>query len=324
MLIDELKVHMKAGDGGDGVVRWKHEKGKEFGGPSGGDGGKGGAVYIEGVRDLNKLYDYKNIKEFVAENGEDGKKDSKHGKNGENLFVKLPIGSVVKNIQTDEIFEIIKDGQKEQILKGGNGGYGNEYFKSSVNVSPREFTNGASGEEADFFIELKLIADAGLIGLPNAGKTSILNALTNASAKVADYPFTTLDPNLGSLYGFILADIPGLIEGASKGKGLGYKFLRHVERTKILIHCVSLENEDVLKTYEVVRSELSGYGDDMGCKDEIILLTKSDLVGDKTRKNAESAIKKTKKTFFSVSILDEQSIKKFRDSLIKIFNSQPS
>lgn len=279
--IDEMTVHIKAGRGGNGVVRWLHEKFKEFGGPAGGDGGRGGNVYIRGFRDTMLLARYKNIREFSAKDGVPGGSNSKHGANGEDLYIDLPVGSVVTNKSTKDIFRLDEEGQVIQILKGGNGGMGNERFKGPTNQTPEEWTPGKNGEEADFYIEVELIADAGLIGLPNAGKSSLLNALTKADVKVGAYQFTTLEPNLGALFGKILADIPGLIEGASEGKGLGHKFLRHIRRTKVLIHCISLEHGDadaIFDAYKTVRDELESYDHEMATKKEIILLTKTDTV----------------------------------------------
>ncbi len=279
--IDEMTVHMRAGRGGNGVVRWLHEKFKEFGGPSGGDGGRGGHIYVRGVHDALMLVRYKNTKEFQAENGEPGGGNSKHGANGEAMYVELPVGSIIKNLSTDEVYRLDEEGQEILLLKGGNGGLGNEHFKGSTNQRPEQWTPGKNGEEATFYIEVELIADAGFIGLPNAGKSSLLNALTKANVKVGAYQFTTLEPNLGSLYGYILADIPGLIEGASEGKGLGHKFLRHIRRTKKLIHCISLEHEtaeEIASAYKTIRNELESYDPELGKKEEIILLTKTDVV----------------------------------------------
>jgi len=239
--IDEMKFHAHAGRGGVGVVRWRHEFSKEFSGASGGNGGRGGDVRVIAVRDLGILARYRNTKEFDAEKGEDGMKDSRHGRNGQDLVIDLPIGSIITDHRTGHTFQLLEEGENVRILKGGSGGLGNEYFKGSTNTTPMESTNGYDGEEGDFSVELELVADAGFIGLPNAGKSSLLNVLTNADAKVGSYAFTTLEPNLGALYNFVLADIPGLIEGASLGRGLGHKFLRHVRRTKILFHLISLE-----------------------------------------------------------------------------------
>ena len=318
---DELNIFVKAGNGGDGVERWRHEKGREFGGPSGGNGGRGGDVYIVAVRDINILSKYKHKKEFAAENGESGRKDGEHGADGEDIFIKLPIGAVVRNHETGERFSLEKEGEKILILKGGNGGRGNESFKSSTNIRPRQWTSGQKGQQAEFSIELELVVDVGFVGLPNAGKSSLLNAITGAKARTADYPFTTLEPNLGELYGYVLADIPGLIEGASDGKGLGYKFLRHIKRTKMLVHLISLENEDVYSVYEMVRKEMEEYDKQLADKNEIIVLTKTDTV-------SEEYIDMAKKQFndvtylYAISIYDDKSLKDFTDGLIKILRSQ--
>ncbi len=314
--VDELKIFIKAGNGGDGVERWRHEKGREFGGPSGGNGGQGADVYVLAVRDIALLSKYKHKKEFIAEDGEAGKKNSLHGRDGEDLIISFPVGSVITNHETGERFSLDKEDQKILILKGGYGGRGNESFKSSTNQNPKEHTPGQKGQQAEFSIELELIVDVGLVGLPNAGKSSLLNTITGAKAKTADYPFTTLEPNLGDLYGYILADIPGLIEGASAGKGLGHKFLRHIKRTKMLVHLVSLENEDVLNTYETVRKELEGYDESLAHKREVIVLTKTDTVDEGA---VQKAVKQMegKGEIHTISIYDDGSLKKFTDSLIK-------
>ncbi len=315
--IDELQFHAKAGDGGTGVVRWRHEKGKEFAGAAGGNGGKGGDVYVRAVRDVNMLARHKAIKVFRAGQGGAGANWSRQGKAGDDCTIDLPIGSVVTNLSSNRIVELLEDEQVSKILHGGNGGLGNEYFKASTNVSPEQSTGGREGEEADFTVELNLIADAGLIGLPNAGKSSLLNCLTNAEAKVGSYAFTTLDPNLGAIHGYILADIPGLIEGASEGKGLGHKFLKHVKRTKMLVHLVSLENEDVIKAYNVIRGELEKFDQELVEKKEIVVLTKTDMVDDKTIKDARKALKKLNADVLEVSILDDKSIKVFSEEIVK-------
>jgi GTP-binding protein len=317
-LVDEIQFHAKAGNGGDGVVRWRHERGKEFSGAAGGNGGKGGDVYVRAVRDINILARHKSTKEFVANNGEAGQNWSRQGASGDDFYIDLPIGSIVKNQKTDREVELVEDGQTSKILHGGKGGLGNEYFKASTNVTPQQSTPGMEGEEADFTVGLDLIADAGLIGLPNAGKSSLLNSLTRANAKVASYAFTTLDPNLGALPGgYILADIPGLIEGASEGKGLGHKFLKHVKRTKILLHLVSLENSAIVGTYKVVRKELEKYGNGLEDKREVVILSKTDAVDAKKIKAARTALKKYNKDILEVSILDDEALKKLADTIVK-------
>lgn len=316
--VDEIKIIIKAGDGGDGVVRWLHEKGKEFSGPSGGNGGIGGDVYILAVRDVHLLSKYKALKEFQAEKGGDGARDSLHGKNGEDLIVKLPIGSVVTNNTTGEKYSLTEEGQKILILKGGGGGRGNESYKSSRNQSPTESTPGKPGEWAEFYIEIELVADISLVGVPNAGKSSLLNELSNSKSKVGNYPFTTLEPSLGEMYGFIIADIPGLIEGASEGKGLGHKFLRHIKRTKMIAHLVSLENEDPVASYKIIRKELEVFDPELAKKKEIVVLTKTDLVED--LKRLDKVIKEMQKIspiVISTTVYDNNSLSILRDILIK-------
>ncbi|HBA46008.1 hypothetical protein A2W67_03435 [Candidatus Nomurabacteria bacterium RIFCSPLOWO2_02_40_28] len=328
--IDEINIYGQAGRGGDGVVRWRQEKFVPKGGPSGGDGGRGGDFYVQAVRDVHILSKYKAKKKFIAERGEDGSNKSLHGKSGDDFVLELPIGSIITNLDTDESWQLNKEGEKIMLLKGGYGGFGNEHFKSSLNTTPKESRPGAVGEHGNFKIELELFADIGLIGLPNAGKTSLLNAFTNAEAKVGDYEFTTLDPNLGDFYGFIIADIPGLIEGASEGRGLGVKFLRHIKRTKMLAHLVSFENSSMLKTYKEVRKELAKYdkklnlGDEgLSAKDEIIILTKTDVKEDqKIVAKKIKEFKKISKNVFTISLFDDKMIKKLRDELVKILKKK--
>lgn len=318
--IDEISLHMTAGAGGNGVVRWRQEKGKDKAGAAGGNGGKGGDVFARAVQDIGMLAQYRHVKEFKAENGAAGMKNSMHGKDGEDLYIDLPVGSVIKNLETGKVVSLDEEGQTVRLLIGGRGGLGNEHYKSSTNVNPMQSTDGRPGESADFFIELELIADIGLIGLPNAGKSSLLNELTNSTAKIGAYAFTTLEPNLGDMYGKIIADIPGLIEGASEGKGLGHAFLRHVRRTRLLAHCISLENEDLKAAYKVIRDELEAYSSDLAKKPEIIVLTKSDVLADaKKIAAAKKQLASLKREIVVVSTIDPDSIKLLRDTLSKHF-----
>jgi GTP-binding protein len=317
--IDELKIHLSAGRGGNGVVRWLHEKGREFGGPAGGNGGRGGNVYAVAVRDIGALSRYRSVKEIAAGAGSDGGSFGRHGKTGRDVILYLPVGSVLFNYETNRRVELLKEGDKVLLLSGGRGGLGNKYFKSSTNTRPRQWTSGEAGEEADFYIELQMIADAGLIGLPNAGKTSLLNALTNALGVVGDYAFTTLEPNLGNFHGFILADLPGLIEGASAGKGLGYKFLRHIRRTKFLLHLISLESKNPLQDYGVVREELRKFDQMLLAKREIIVLSKTDLV---SRAVVAGVMKIfSEKEVLTVSVNDTVALKRFSSQLSKILSA---
>jgi len=318
-LLDEVQLYIKAGRGGDGVVRWRQEKGKPLSGPGGGNGGLGGDVYAEAVPDIGYLDYYRTKKDFAAAHGQPGANWGRKGADGADLTLYFPVGTTLTNRETGESFNLESSGDRKLILKGGRGGLGNEYFKSSRNTTPKEATPGKIGEDGTFDIELRLVADIGLVGLPSAGKSSILNALTNAKSKVASYHFTTLDPHLGALYEFIIADIPGIIEGASEGKGLGIKFLKHVAKTKVLAHVIALDSEDPLRDYETIRAEIKNYGKGLDEKDEMIILSKSDLVLDEE----VAAIKKKMakvlkgKTVFVTSIEDSIQVKELSDGLVK-------
>ncbi len=280
------------------------------GGPAGGDGGKGGDVYFRAVRDLTKLADYTSNPNFKAESGGHGMKNSKEGKDGADLYIDVPVGSQITELKTGNKFSLLKEGETIKVLRGGKGGFGNEHFKSSRNTTPMEHTDGEPGEEGEFYIELQMIVDLGFVGLPSAGKSSLMNALTRSRAKVGDYPFTTLEPSLGAFHGYVLADIPGLIEGAAEGRGLGHKFLRHIKRTKAIAHLVSFEYENMFEEYEKIRKELGEYSPELLDKKEVIILSKSDLVdsevAEKTKKEFEE---KYKKPVQIVSIINDEQLK---------------
>ncbi len=318
---DQVKIYAAAGKGGNGVVRWLRTKETAKGGPSGGDGGRGGDVILRGMRDLAALATYRYEKKFRAEEGEAGRGELQHGKNGAPMILKVPVGTVARIVETGEEYEITQEDEEIILFKGGTGGKGNARFKSSTNQNPFQQTDGKPGKDGEVELSLKIIADAGLIGLPNAGKSSLLNAITRAKSKVGVYAFTTLEPHLGDFYGRILADIPGLIEGASAGRGLGIKFLKHVERTGILLHLVSASQDDPLSAYREVRKEIEAFGHGLPEKREIIILSKIDLITEgecETRR--ELLAKDTGREVLGVSVLDPTSVKKFSDKLSKILN----
>lgn len=314
---DQVRISAAAGRGGDGVVRWLHLKGKEKGGPAGGDGGNGGNVVLVGVRDLGALAKFRFEKKFKADNGGAGEGDNRYGANGADYELLVPVGTVAL-LDDGREFEIISEGERIVLFKGGLGGKGNVRFKGSTNQNPIQQTDGKPGEKGDVTLSLKLIADAGFIGYPNAGKSSLLNALTRAKSKVGAYPFTTLDPHLGEFYGHILADIPGLIEGASSGRGLGSKFLKHTERTGFLIHVISAEQEDVAAAYAAIRTELVNTNQILAEKDEVVVLSKVDLLLPDEREAAAAALAKASgKEVIMVSVEEPELVKAFSDFLAK-------
>lgn len=319
MLIDEADILIKAGDGGNGSASFKRNAQTSRGGPDGGNGGNGGNVYIKGVDDITLLIAFRYTKEVRAEDGVNGAKQNLYGRNGKDTILNLPLGTYIKDLKTNEVFEV---NSKEPFLiaRGGKGGRGNNEFKSATNQAPKFAEKGEKGEERRVQLVLKLIADVGLIGLPNSGKSTLLSILTNAHPKIGNYPFTTLEPNLGVMDGLILADIPGLIEGASSGKGLGIKFLRHVEKTKILIHCIDIENEDIKKTYETIRKELAEYDESLTQKREILLLTKSDLVDKKIVEKKLKIAKKLNNDSYAISVYDDLVINEFKEKLVEFTN----
>lgn len=309
MLVDDITISVKAGKGGNGAVHFKRNAQTARGGPDGGNGGNGGNVYFQGIDDILGLQEFRFKKKLVAEDGIPGGRQNLFGRAGEDLIIRIPLGTLVTNTKTNDQFEILDTETQLLVAKGGVGGRGNNEFKTATDQAPHYAEKGTPGEEKELHLELRLIADIGFIGLPNAGKSSLLKTLTNANPKIGNYPFTTLEPNIGIMEGIALADIPGLIEGASEGKGLGMKFLRHVEKTKLLIHCIDVTNPDIVKSYQTIRTELEQYNSEILDKPEIILLTKIDLV---EPKEAEKTLAKIEKLLgrevLTVSIIDDDSL----------------
>lgn len=307
MLIDDVTLKIAAGNGGKGKVAFNKNL-MELG-PVGGSGGKGGSVYFEGTSDLNALNKFRFKKDVNADHGEDGKAQFNDGADAKDLILTVPVGTVIHDLENKVDHEIIKIGERILIAKGGKGGRGNFHFRSSTNTTPKHAQGGLPGEHGTVRLELKLIADVGFIGLPNVGKSSLLNEITRASAKVANYPFTTLEPNLGTHFELILADIPGLIEGASLGKGLGIKFLRHVERTTTLFHFISAESDDVTRDYKTIRKELGEYNKALLKRKEYVFLSKSDMAPAEELNKKLKALKKLNPNAIAISVYDDESIK---------------
>ena len=319
--LDQAKIFVKAGDGGNGIASFRREKFIEYGGPNGGDGGDGGSVILKAVNGLNTLIDFRFAQHFKSENGDKGGSNNKTGHGGKDLYLRVPLGTqVYAEDKKTLIYDFTKENEEFVLAKGGKGGVGNTKFKSSTNRAPRKFTKGKSGEEISVWLELKIIADVGLIGFPNAGKSSFLTTSTKARPKIADYPFTTLKPNLGVVQfddkEIVMADIPGLIEGAHKGIGLGDKFLKHVERCKSLLHIIDINEDDLIKKYKIIREELSQYSEKLTKKKEIVVFNKIDLLTEEEKNNKIKEFKKFyKKKFFQISILKKQNIKEVLRSL---------
>ena len=324
--LDQAKIYIKAGNGGSGSASFRREKFIEYGGPDGGDGGDGGSVIVQSDRNLNTLIDFRYAQHFKAQHGKPGSKRNRTGANGEDLILKVPMGTQIYEEDNNTlIYDFTKNKEKYLVASGGKGGLGNVRFKSSTNRAPKKKTNGKLGEEFWIWLQLKVIADIGIIGKPNAGKSSLLAALTRAKPKIANYPFTTINPNLGvSYYGgkeITLADIPGLVEGAHKGVGLGDKFLRHIERCKILLHLIDLSEDDLLNSYKKIKSELSNYDKDLIKKKEIIFFNKSDLLDENEIDEKLKEFKKKIETKYEVvSVYSNKDLQKIKKLLIKYAN----
>lgn len=328
MLIDDVTITVASGKGGKGAVAFN--KNMMSLGPAGGSGGNGGSVYIEGVADLGALRPFRFKKSLAAEDGRDGRPQFNDGATGKDLLIHVPVGTVVHNLTTKTDFEVTKIGERFLVTKGGHGGKGNFHFRSPRNTSPTRFQPGLPGETLSLRLELKLIADVGFVGFPNVGKSSLLNELTRAQAKVANYPFTTLEPNLGVYFDLILADIPGLIEGASGGKGLGTKFLRHIERTKVLFHFISAESPTPAKDYRIIRKELGAHNKALLKKPEYIFLSKHDTVSPAEVKKRLAALKKIRsvnsgqvnRKVLAISAYDWDSLEGVKKILTSIMKSK--
>jgi GTP-binding protein len=316
MIVDDVVIKVKAGKGGNGMVAFSKIMMNQ--GPTGGNGGKGGSVILKGVPDLGALKQFRTRKDIKAGNGKDGEQNTRTGADGEDAVIPVPIGTTAYDLTHHKTYDITTIDQEVEIVKGGNGGFGNFHFRSSRHTTPTKANPGLAGEEIDLRLELKMIADIGFIGYPNVGKSSLLNELTNSSSRVANYKFTTLEPHLGVYYELILADIPGIIEGASAGKGLGYKFLRHIERTKILFHFVAADSENPLTDYQKIREELGKFNPALLKKEEYIIVSKVD---EKTPIEVEKIVKILKKEnpkVFTLSLLDDESLRGIKKLLNKI------
>ncbi len=320
--LDQVKIYVKAGNGGDGSPSFRREKFIEYGGPDGGDGGSGGSVILKSEQNLNTLIDYRYQQHHKAKRGENGSGQNRTGKGGENLILKVPLGTqVFEEDNKTLIYDFTKIGEEFIAASGGRGGLGNTRFKSSTNRAPRKYTKGTLGEEFTIWLQLKTIADIGIIGLPNAGKSSLLAAITNANPKIANYQFTTLNPNLGvASYDdkeITIADIPGLVEGAHKGTGLGIQFLKHIERCKSLLHMIDVTNDDLKKSYKQIKNELKKYSDKLSKKKELVVLNKVDLIdNNEVKKIIKEFSKNTKSEVITLSTLEKRSVSQIKAKLI--------
>lgn len=324
--LDEAKIYLEAGDGGNGCMSFRHEKYVEYGGPNGGDGGNGGSIIFRAVRNLNTLIDFRYQQHFRAEKGRPGEGSECTGRSGKDLIVKVPVGTVIfAEDKKTVIADMVNDGEEVLVAKGGRGGWGNVHFKSSTNQAPERADPGKPGDKLAVWLRLKLIADIGLVGFPNAGKSTLLSVLTAARPKIANYPFTTLHPNLGVLYiydkEYVMADLPGLIEGASEGVGLGHRFLGHAERCKVVLHLIDGTQEDVVGAYKTIQAELQNYGDVLDKKPEIVVLNKIDSLSDDEVKEKVSALKKaSKKEVIAISGIAKIGIEELKNKIYEVVN----
>ncbi|MEC7734603.1 MAG: GTPase ObgE [Pseudomonadota bacterium] len=322
--LDQAKIYIRSGDGGNGCISFRREKYVEFGGPNGGNGGKGGDVIIKSTEGLNTLIDYRFKQHFKAKNGDPGMGSDKTGKSGEDIIIEVPRGTLILEEDNKEvIIDIMDKDQNITILKGGNGGFGNSHFKNSENQTPRNANDGESGKEKWIWLRLKLIADVGLVGLPNAGKSTFVSTVSKASPKIADYPFTTIHPVLGIVKymdkEFVIADIPGLIEGAHEGKGLGDRFLGHIERCNILLHLIDVTDEDIINSWKTVRNEIKSYSKELSLKNEIIVLSKSDALNKKELNDKKEELKNfVGKEIFTISSVSGDGI----NNILKKINEE--
>ena len=327
--VDYIKIFAASGKGGRGSVHLHREKYIQKGGPDGGDGGRGGHIIIRGNKNKWTLFHLKFKKHFKADHGGDGSKSRSTGKDGADIYVDVPLGTVVKNSETEEvIFEITEDGEEKILVEGGKGGLGNWHFKSSTNQTPRYAQPGISGQEGWYQLELKLLADVGLVGFPNAGKSTLLSVLTAAKPKIADYEFTTLKPNLGiveyrNFQSFVMADIPGIIEGAAEGKGLGHRFLRHIERNSVLLFLIPADSKDILNEYQILLNELKKHNPELLDKDRLLAISKSDMLDDELKSEIEKELPKDISHLF-ISSIAQTGLIELKDALWKILNIEVS
>ena len=325
-IFDEATVYIKAGNGGNGKASFRREKFIPDGGPNGGDCGKGGNIFVVGNENVNTLQAFRYQRKFIAQCGEGGMSNEKTGSSGEHLTIEVPFGTQIYTQTGEMVFDITHEAPQVLLAKGGKGGLGNTHFKSSTNQAPREFTSGDAGEDGTFVFKLKMISDIGLVGMPNAGKSSFLACITNAKPKIGNYAFTTISPNLGIVeYNFeqiVIADIPGLIEGAGEGYGLGHRFLKHIERTKMLIHLVDISNDDFIQNYQIVRKELEEFdrthGSNICSEKELILLNKTDVIEDAPAKQ-KAFKKKTKKDSYLFSNFHPEEATKIIEVIYKCY-----